>query len=84
MDIEDVSNMPEAATYIVEHSREIYVRERINGEWQNVALADLPVSLCVEHTARLIRRWFEDGTPPFRATKFLTDPVIGPRGRGEA
>jgi hypothetical protein len=45
-----------------QHSAEIFVRERINGEYKNVALDELPTKTAIRHVCRMLREQVATGS----------------------
>ena len=45
----------ELVNQIEQNAGSIFVREQINGEWQNTSLLEMPAHLAIRHVCRLLR-----------------------------
>ena len=59
---EEIQSLKDLLAYILEYEDVIFVREKINGEWDAVALKDLEVKTKARH----IWRFLDDGRIPAR------------------
>lgn len=62
MEPENVKSADDLLDYIEAHSRGIYIREKVNGEWGSFSLAELPGDLAIKNAFRFLR----EGTVPLR------------------
>ena len=45
----------ELVNQIEQNAGSIFVREQINGEWQNTSLLEMPAHLAIRHVCRILR-----------------------------
>ena len=55
-------NLEELCDYILEYQDDIYVREKVDGQWGAFALSGLPPKLAIAHVLRFIK----EGRTPAR------------------
>lgn len=58
----EVKTIGDQCKYIELFMHDIFVREFVDGKWQNMALAELPAEAAIKHTLRFIR----EGIIPIR------------------
>lgn len=55
MKYEDIKTVEDLCDYISLYKRSIFVREEINGKWDNYSLAELPADKAIDHALEFVK-----------------------------
>lgn len=74
MNYDDVKSIPDLCRYITMYASGIFVRVKLDGKYQSLALTELPAAMAIEHALRFVA----EGRVPVRIVDEIDPGMKGP------